>query len=419
MLSQDEIITGMQFTGINARNPINLTGDAPYVMTYQFANGAMPPDFWQNYFGWSPMSSAEKQAVRDVLAHIETLLNIDFVEVTGQFDPDMNLGKVSLTGSIAGEGGSSYAWDGSNSITSYDAFAVFDNGIDISSQTSLILHEIGHALGLKHSFSAPEIAPEYETNKYTVMSYTANPDNGQDSTAMQLFDILALQDIWGAADNETGDTSYTAPRNGTVDSIWDTGGTDTFDLSAASHGVEIDLREGAYSRFGTSHEDVSIAFGTVIENAEGGSGRDLMIGNRSDNEMSGNAGNDIIKGRGSNDTLDGGAGNDILKGGSRSDTLIGGTGNDRLFGQRGNDSMTGGEGADKFVFGVGKDRDVVVDFEDDIDLLILNKFGFADADAALALASQDGDDVIFDFGAGDQLTVLNMTRADLLDDIIV
>ncbi|MHA3976635.1 M10 family metallopeptidase C-terminal domain-containing protein [Halovulum sp. GXIMD14794] len=418
MLSQTEIIDGMQFTGINARNPINLTGAAPYVMTYQFADGIEPPDFWQNYFGWTPMSSAEKEAVRDALAHIETLINVDFVEVSGDFDPDMNFGKVSLGATTAGEGGSSYAWDGTNTITAYDAFAVFDNGIDITTDFSLILHEIGHALGLKHSFSAPTIPAEFENNKYTVMSYTANPDNGVDSTAMQLFDILALQDIWGAAENEAGDTTYSSPRNDTVDSIWDTGGTDVFDLSATSHGVEIDLREGAYSRFGTTHEDVSIAFGAVIENASGGSGRDVLIGNRSDNTLAGNSGNDILKGRGSNDSLNGGAGNDILKGGSRADVLNGGAGNDKLFGQRGQDRMIGGEGSDKFVFGTGKGRDIIEDFEDDIDAVVLKKFGFANADEALALSSQQGDDLVFTFGGGDRLTVLNTSSAEIMDDLI-
>ena len=39
-----------------------------------------------------------------------------------------------------------------------------------------LLHEIGHAIGLKHSFQAPAIPAEYDTNRFTVMTYTQIPD---------------------------------------------------------------------------------------------------------------------------------------------------------------------------------------------------------------------------------------------------
>jgi serralysin len=56
----------------------------------------------------------------------------------------------------------------------------------------------------------------------------------------------------------------------------------------------------------------SIAYGTHIEDATGGSARDLMWGNDDANILSGLGGDDVIKGFGGNDTLIGGDGNDTF-----------------------------------------------------------------------------------------------------------
>jgi hypothetical protein len=61
----------------------------------------------------------------------------------------------------------------------------------------------------------------------------------------------------------------------------------------------------------------SIANGTIIDNATGGSKDDILIGNEQGNDLTGNGGNDV---------LDGAAGDDELKGGAGNDTLFGGAG---------------------------------------------------------------------------------------------
>ncbi|PZU19286.1 MAG: hypothetical protein DI589_21890 [Shinella sp.] len=76
----------------------------------------------------------------------------------------------------------------------------------------------------------------------------------------------------------------------------------------------------------------SIANGSVIENASGGSGDDVLIGN---------------------------AANNVLKGNDGSDTMFGGRGDDQLTGGRGNDFIYGGQGADK-VFYSGKFADYTI-----------------------------------------------------------
>jgi len=118
--------------------------------------------------------------------------------------------------------------------------------------------------------------------------------------------------------------------------------------------------------------------------------------------------------------LTGGVGNDRLYGLDGQDSLIGGAGNDRLDGGGGRDFLTGGEGADQFVFSATSGADRVLDFQNDVDVLVISGFaGVTTAAEAISHALQYGANVVFNFGAGDVLTVLNTTKAALLDDLLV
>lgn len=87
-------------------------------------------------------------------------------------------------------------------------------------------------------------------------------------------------------------------------------GVDTVDASAETANVTIDLSSVP---FGGPNGDV--------ENALGGSGNDLLIGNNLGNHLVGNDGNDTLSGNGGNDKLEGDAGNDNYSGGLGGDTL--------------------------------------------------------------------------------------------------
>ncbi|MEM8789166.1 MAG: M10 family metallopeptidase [Pseudomonadota bacterium] len=416
MTSKDAILEAMQFSQLAGRT-LNTTNAPALTITYEFAGNSKPDDLWTNSLsGWRAFDADEKAAIRDALAHFETIINVDFVEVSGAADPDFNFGMISLPGPVAGQGGWNASFSGGEIVL--DSFAAFDKTLDITRLPSLIIHEIGHGLGLKHPFEGPSLPANEENNKYTVMSYSANPDNGRDSDALMLYDIVALQDLWGEAENNEGNTTYNGRRTTTVDSIWDTGGTDTLDATGFNGGVTLRLKEGAFSQFG-NYEDVSIAFGTVIENAKGGGGADEVYGNQSANLLQGGAGNDKLVGRRGFDTLEGQTGNDKMFAGGGRDELKGGTGADLLRGGQGSDTMWGGADADRFMFRKTWDNDKVMDFEDDIDVLLLKGFGFGNAAQALDTARQAGDNVIFEFGDNDMLTVRNTSLGALEDDIIV
>ena len=84
--------------------------------------------------------------------------------------------------------------------------------------------------------------------------------------------------------------------------IIDNGGIDTLDYSGFASNQHIDLNPETFSDVGDSIGNVSIARGTVIENAIGGSGNDTLIGNAANNVLTGNGGDDTIDGGGGNDT---------------------------------------------------------------------------------------------------------------------
>ncbi len=419
MATQTTIIESMLFGGLVGKT-MNTTAQAREVVTFQFAGTSEPADFpgSTSYTGWTSFTAAEKTALRAAMDHIETFLNVSFVEDTATADPMMNVAKIDIPGSTAGYGGYASQYYASGEITKYDNYVLYDNGLDLSSQTNLLLHELGHAMGLKHTFSTPSVPNGTDSNKYSVMSYSANPDTGQDDDSMQLYDVLALQSFWGAADYNATDTTYTGPRDQYVDTVWDSGGVDTFDASASTTGVILDLRQGKFSTFG-NYQDVVVAYGTVIENAIGGDGKDIIRGNFANNHLSGGLLKDVIRGKAGTDIIKGNKGNDLLFGEKGNDVLRGGFGRDLLNGGAGADRLFGGKGADNFVFKGKFGKDVVRDFADNVDTLKIQHSDAPTVSAVLDLAHEANGDVIFDFTDGARITVLNTTILALTDDITI
>ena len=103
----------------------------------------------------------------------------------------------------------------------------------------------------------------------------------------------------------------------------------------------------------------------------GGKGNDIIFGSEGEDSLYGDYGNDSLCGGAGNDYLSGGADNDLLGGCEGNDTLIGGKGNDTLMGSVGEDSLIGGAGFDRFLLSANSGIDIIADFEDGKDLLML------------------------------------------------
>ena len=92
------------------------------------------------------------------------------------------------------------------------------------------------------------------------------------------------------------------------------------------------------------------------------------------------SGNDVILGGTGGDRIFGDSGNDLLRGDAGADIILGSAGNDIITGGAGSDTLGGGSGADVFVFEIGSQRDIVIDFrngQDRIDLTDQSYTSFA------------------------------------------
>ena len=358
------------------------------------------------------ISAARATMVREAFKIYGQVLGINFIETTSTathvdfFFSDNKSGAYAASQMVAGNGGAidytvinvNSGWNGGTSTIGDYTFQTF-------------LHEIGHALGLGHQGNYNGSGgflgdAKYENDSWalSMMSYFDQVENSSTSTTNYDYarlispmsvDWIALNDLYDGQDyvgrsfgvNQafTGDTvwgfntnisSATSAALNSIASLADTnaftivdgGGNDTVDFSgfAADQRINLQLADpnstlGSVSNVGGLIGNMTIAVGSIIENAVGGSGNDSIIGNEYNNVLTGNAGNDTLKGYGGSDTLYGGAGNDNvygdegIGGADIGDTLYGGNDDDGVYGGLGDDTLYGDSGVDNLYGGAGSD----------------------------------------------------------------
>ena len=107
---------------------------------------------------------------------------------------------------------------------------------------------------------------------------------------------------------------------------------------------------------------------------------------------------------------------DTTSGTAFNDDLTGHSGTDRMDGGAGNDSLTGAGGNDVFVFAGNFGRDVITDFgagSESHDVVEFSRTAFDDFADVMALAAQQGADVVIDAGGGNALTLKNTSLSSL------
>jgi PKD repeat protein len=291
-------------------------------VTYSFATAT----------GATPMSDGIKNNMRQVFAMVSTITTLSFREA----DWPAGDSHITITKYPPEAGG--YAWGGSGMIGLNGAY-------DHASSTSgfqsppgshgyqALIHELGHNLGLKHTFDG-EIHPPpgQENQSYTVMSY--NFDTNEPATFM-LNDVLALRYLYGTKSHRAADTPYRLIATSqyginaetfyattwvTKHCIWDTAGIDLLDASGlpASGGYRFDLRPGGFvsatavfngGPSPTIANGCAIDDGATIERIRATTSNDLILLAPGPNVVSGfpadrNTGNDVIEEAESQDTLD-------------------------------------------------------------------------------------------------------------------
>ena len=273
-----------------------------------------------NAKGWTAFTDTQIARTKQALELITNIFDFKFVESN---NPSA-LNTFTFANNIQSDS-AAYAQLPSKYFFGSDIFIDKSDGIDKFSDGTYgaltLIHEIGHALGLKHPFAGKDnVTPYLPTaeNKtlWTLMSYESSPD--QYSFNFSPLDIAALQYIYGPSTKaRTGNDNYAISQN-SYNFIWDGVGIDTLDASALTQGATLYMTPGYWSFVGsarastiTSAGQATVNFGTVLENLIGSAFADNLHGNDVNNVINGGAGNDQITGGGGNDNIDGGVGIDI------------------------------------------------------------------------------------------------------------
>lgn len=290
--------------------------------------------------GYAPLSQGQREAVRLALDAWEQVGDIKFVEVqeTALAEGDIRFAASAIPRTADARYPGAYTSAGDVWLGTTDHRPDGDLARERakyapgSYEFYVLVHEIGHAIGAKHPHETlgrnTVLPPAEDWRGASVMSYRDAPsdpvDNGASGsvypTGPMVLDVDWIRSVYGSSGKSNrGDTVYRWAKGAEfLDTIVDDGGIDTLDWSNQTSAVRFDLRGGWQTAGPAYRWDQGLRATTLylygedaIENASGGSGGDVILGNAKDNRLIGNAGDDRLAGRGGDDWLAGGAGNDV------------------------------------------------------------------------------------------------------------
>jgi hypothetical protein len=296
--------------------------------------------------GFEAFTATQQNAIREILKSYSAVSGLKFTEVSAA-SGDLRYAESDATGTA-------WAYLPTTHVVGGDAW--FNNSKNMFDSPQMgnyawiaMIHETGHALGLKHPQDAAgafaAMPGDKDSMEYTVMSYRSYVGagfgftNGSASFAhtLMMYDIAAIQYMYGANyTTNAGDTVYTwSPTTGQMFvngagqtmpagnkilmTVWDGGGNDTYDFSNYSGGVKVDLNPGGWTTTAAAQlanlSSSKVAVGNIanallynnnaaslIENAVGTNSADTISGNSANNMLTGRGGNDVLDGRDGYDT---------------------------------------------------------------------------------------------------------------------
>ena len=250
--------------------------NTPVIVSYSFETSAA--SYLANETGFSAQligsfsqfNENDKALARNALQQWSAVSGVRFVEAAAGTG-DIRFSKLDFSLAWWASGYAGFAY---NPVRTMTASGASENPIggDVFVNTrypdylGLLLHEIGHALGLKHPFDgSTTLSPSLDNQSNTVMSYTGAP-----ASTLGWLDIQAIQRLYGTTNPST------------------------WSWNAATRELTQVGTNAADTIFGTGQQDI----------------------------IRGGTGNDIVGGFSGNDYLDGGAGADVMYGGDGNDSYV-------------------------------------------------------------------------------------------------
>ncbi len=287
---------------------------SPVTLTYSFP-AASPATGGEAGAGFTAFNASQQQVVRDLFYVLQQQTGLAFAEVAG----DAGQMRFSIN-QQSNTRGYSYLPDAYKG----DARAG-DVWIDLETAAQMqpgqegyyvLLHEIGHALGLQHPLTesdtsgATVLLSSLATASNTLMlDLSAGDVSGTWPSWFGSFDIQALRALYGSRSFAAGNDVYSLTDATGTRTIVDDGGVDALDASGSSVSAAIDLRPGKSSSVGADSDGTSrtnnvvIPSGVFIENVTGTFYDDVIVGNVQNNVITFIGGNDIVDGQAGMDTL--------------------------------------------------------------------------------------------------------------------
>ena len=387
----------------------------PVILTYSFL--ASKPKTDPHFLGsalntFVAFTAPQQSQTQQALARWSDVSGVVFKQVAaGQ--GDVNFAAYDLT-SVAGDAGGQgyFPWGNWNYSTATSATIRFGADIqangygDVQMNTAVedgsglfayptLLHEIGHALGLKHPtepWTSYVVAHNqwdpgvvYDGN-FSIMSPGGSGSTLTDITSS---DIQAIQSLYGTSAQQaaqfsslswnTATTTLTATLKNGGQSVRGVSASNTITGGTGDDTIYA-IGQGTNRIFGKAGADTLVG-GSGVNYLDGGAGADTLNGWFSPNTFAsyadaagaitvnlaspwlnaGDAANDVylnihrVLGSNFADAIAGDNSGDILQGGAGDDTLTGGAGVDYLYGQAGADTLMAGAGTSYLDGGAGAD----------------------------------------------------------------